>query len=236
MAIVGCASKRNRFLFIFQIDLHAWLRRACTICITSPLITKRIGRAKQKLPRGKLRAAARVIMQRGSLTLADSGPGLSSGSGRGSPLIARGFGSRAYSDEDEIVWLAAEIDSKLEADDELTREWTQRLENAANDLGFHNFRIWLVAPEGFSQTALDQAKNQCDTVRSEIATIRTRKHDSRRHGPSVQGVAARHGRRRARAGRAADHQREHHRVLASVAHQPFELAEGVPVLPARRQP
>src|SRR4029450_6458190 len=75
IAIVGCASKRNRFLFIFQIGLHAWLRRACTICITSPLITKRIGRAQPKLPRGKLRAAARVIMQRGFLTLAHSGPG-----------------------------------------------------------------------------------------------------------------------------------------------------------------
>jgi len=77
MAIVGCAWKLNRFLFIFQIGLPAWLRRACTICIISPLITKRIGRAKQKLPRGKLRAAARVIMQRGFLTLADSAPGLS---------------------------------------------------------------------------------------------------------------------------------------------------------------
>ncbi len=77
MAIAGCASKRNRFLFIFQIGLPAWPRRACTICITSPLITKRIGRAKQKLPRGKLRAAARVITRRGPLTLADSVPGLS---------------------------------------------------------------------------------------------------------------------------------------------------------------
>ena len=70
-------------------------------------------------------------------------------------VAARGFISRTYSDEDEIVWLAAEIDSKLEADDALTREWTQRLENAANELGFRNFRIWLVAPEGLSQAALD---------------------------------------------------------------------------------
>ena len=70
-------------------------------------------------------------------------------------VAARGFSSRAYSDEDEIVWLAAEIDSKLEADEAATREWAERLENAANELGFRNFRIWLVAPEGFSQTALD---------------------------------------------------------------------------------
>src|SRR5437870_9553573 len=77
IAIAGCGSRPNQFLFIFQIGLHAWPRRGCTICITSPLITKRIGRAKQKLPRGKLRAAARVITRRGSLTLADSVPGLS---------------------------------------------------------------------------------------------------------------------------------------------------------------
>lgn len=70
-------------------------------------------------------------------------------------VAARGFSSRAYSDEDEIVWLAAEIDSKLEADDALTREWTERLESAANELGFRNYRIWLIAPEGFSHQALD---------------------------------------------------------------------------------
>ena len=70
-------------------------------------------------------------------------------------IAARGFASRAYTDADEVVWLAAEIDSKLEADENVTREWTERLERAAESLGFANFRIWLVAPEGFSQTALD---------------------------------------------------------------------------------
>jgi serine/threonine-protein kinase RsbW len=70
-------------------------------------------------------------------------------------VAARGFATRSYTDEDEIVWLAAEIDSKLEADEALTREWTERLENAAREIGFANFRIWLVAPEGFSQAALD---------------------------------------------------------------------------------
>ena len=70
-------------------------------------------------------------------------------------VAARGFTSRAYSDEDEIVWLAAEVDSKLEADEALTREWTERLENAAAELGFANFFFFFLAPEGFSQTALD---------------------------------------------------------------------------------
>ena len=70
-------------------------------------------------------------------------------------VVARGFATRAYTDEDEIAWLAAEIDSKLEADERLARDWTDRLEGAAREIGFRNFRVWLVAPEGFSQPALD---------------------------------------------------------------------------------
>jgi hypothetical protein len=45
--------------------------------------------AKQKLQRGKLRAAARVIMQRGFLTLAHSGSGLSLHGGDFSRVPAR---------------------------------------------------------------------------------------------------------------------------------------------------
>lgn len=70
-------------------------------------------------------------------------------------VAARGFSSRAYTDDDEIAWLAAEIDSKLEADEDLAREWCDRLEAAARELGLRRFRIWLIAPEGFSRAALD---------------------------------------------------------------------------------
>jgi serine/threonine-protein kinase RsbW len=66
-----------------------------------------------------------------------------------------GFSDRSYSDDAEIVWLASEIDSKLEADPALTLEWCARLEKAAADLGYPNFKLWLVAPEGFSDAALD---------------------------------------------------------------------------------
>jgi serine/threonine-protein kinase RsbW len=66
-----------------------------------------------------------------------------------------GFTDRAYRDEDHVAWLAAEIDSKLEADYTLTGEWCDRLDQAAAASGFSNHRIWLVAPEGFSDGALD---------------------------------------------------------------------------------
>ena len=76
MATAGCASKRNQSLFIFPIGQRASRQRGCTICITSRPSMKQIGQGKRKSPRGKLRVAARVITQRGSLTLADSVPGL----------------------------------------------------------------------------------------------------------------------------------------------------------------
>lgn len=69
--------------------------------------------------------------------------------------VAIGFQDGSYTDEDEVVWLAAEIDSKMEATRELTEFWCDRLETAALMCDFANYRLWLVAPEGFSPEALD---------------------------------------------------------------------------------
>lgn len=66
-----------------------------------------------------------------------------------------GFSDRAYRDEDEVVWLAAEIDSKLEADPDLTLQWVELLEGAASELGYGKYRLWLIAPEGFSSGAVE---------------------------------------------------------------------------------
>ena len=66
-----------------------------------------------------------------------------------------GFTDRAYLDDDQIVWIAAELDSKLEADVDLVREWCDRLDNAAREANFDSYRIWLVAPEGFSPGAIE---------------------------------------------------------------------------------
>ncbi|MCO6510904.1 MAG: ATP-binding protein, partial [Aridibacter famidurans] len=69
--------------------------------------------------------------------------------------IAFGFEHAEYDDENEILWLAAEIDSKLEASEELTTFWCDRLEMVAVANNIDRFRIWLVAPEGFSPAALE---------------------------------------------------------------------------------
>jgi serine/threonine-protein kinase RsbW len=64
-----------------------------------------------------------------------------------------GFDAADYTDESEIVWLAAEIDSKLEANVELTNEWIERLAQISREADFGRVRIWLVSPEGFSKQA-----------------------------------------------------------------------------------
>ena len=66
--------------------------------------------------------------------------------------IALGF--EQAGDKDDIVWIAAEIDSKLEAAADLAEFWCDRLEMVAASCDFAAFKIWLVAPEGFSDDAL----------------------------------------------------------------------------------
>jgi serine/threonine-protein kinase RsbW len=69
-------------------------------------------------------------------------------------ILGVGFTDRGYRDENETAWLAVEIDSKLEADAAVTQQMCERVESAAAELGYGNHRIWLVAPEGFSDGAL----------------------------------------------------------------------------------
>jgi serine/threonine-protein kinase RsbW len=66
---------------------------------------------------------------------------------------AHGFDAGQYSDASEIVWLAAEIESKLEAGRGVTEVWCDRLMQVARVCGFQRVRLWLVAPEGFSAEA-----------------------------------------------------------------------------------
>ena len=66
-----------------------------------------------------------------------------------------GFSSAFYTADDEIVWLTAELDVKLEAAKDVTEFWCDWLEMVAQSCNFPNFRIWLVSPEGFQDEALE---------------------------------------------------------------------------------
>lgn len=74
--------------------------------------------------------------------------------------VALGFAECDYTDEDEIVWIAAEIDSKLEASKETTEFWCDRLEMVALMCNFPRYKLWLVAPEGFSPEAVETLKQR----------------------------------------------------------------------------
>jgi serine/threonine-protein kinase RsbW len=72
--------------------------------------------------------------------------------------IGHGFDAADYVDENEIIWIAAEIDSKLEATAALTTEWCERLETVAREAKLQRFQLWLVSAEGFSKNASEVLK------------------------------------------------------------------------------
>lgn len=69
--------------------------------------------------------------------------------------VGHGFDSTSYADADAVVWIAAEIESKLEAGRALTEVWLDRLSQVAAGCNFDNVRLWLVTPEGFSTEAIE---------------------------------------------------------------------------------
>jgi serine/threonine-protein kinase RsbW len=68
-------------------------------------------------------------------------------------LVAHTFEDGVYSDAQEVVWLVADIESKLEVDVELARAWTERFDILADRLGFSRVQIWLISNEGFTEDA-----------------------------------------------------------------------------------
>jgi serine/threonine-protein kinase RsbW len=74
--------------------------------------------------------------------------------------VALGFEQSTYTDEDETVWIAVEIDSKLEATKEIAEFWCDRLEMVALVCNFLNYRLWLVAPDGFTPDAVEVLQNR----------------------------------------------------------------------------
>jgi len=68
-------------------------------------------------------------------------------------MVAHAFENAVYADAREVVWLAAEIESKLEVAPDIAEVWLDRLEKLATDAGFRRHQIWLISNEGFSDEA-----------------------------------------------------------------------------------
>ncbi len=70
-------------------------------------------------------------------------------------VVAHGFEGAAYTDANEIVWLVAKIESKLEASRGLVDSSLKILDDLARQSGFVRTQIWLIANEGFSAEATE---------------------------------------------------------------------------------
>lgn len=86
-------------------------------------------------------------------------------------VVGLGFADAAA--RDEIAWIAAEIESKLEASRETAEFWCDRLELAAIHSNFAKYRLWLIAPEGFSDDALAalRERNAFGTSRRQVKLL-----------------------------------------------------------------
>ncbi|HEV2765548.1 MAG TPA: ATP-binding protein, partial [Pyrinomonadaceae bacterium] len=68
-------------------------------------------------------------------------------------VVAHGFDSTPYTDSTESIWLAAEVESKMEVGRALAETWCDRLTQLARACDFERVRLWLVSNEGFSPEA-----------------------------------------------------------------------------------
>jgi len=68
-------------------------------------------------------------------------------------LVAHTFEDGSYADAQEVVWLTADIESKLEVDLDMASAWCERFDRLAENLGFSRYQIWLISNEGFTDEA-----------------------------------------------------------------------------------
>jgi serine/threonine-protein kinase RsbW len=91
-------------------------------------------------------------------------------------LVAHTFEDGIYSDAQEVIWLAVDIESKLEVDVDVALSWCERFEILAANLGFSRYQIWLVSNEGFSDEAnrLLSKRKAFASTRQQLALLAAR--------------------------------------------------------------
>ena len=95
-------------------------------------------------------------------------------------LVAHTFEDGAYSDAQEVIWLTADIESKLEVDVDVARAWCERFETVAATLGFTRYQIWLISNEGFTEEAsrLLSRHKAFSSSRHHLALLTERLHET----------------------------------------------------------
>ncbi len=80
--------------------------------------------------------------------------------GEESSVVAHAFAGGVYTNQNEIVWLVAKVESKLEAEAALVGQWLDLLESVARKSGLIRTQMWLIANEGFSPDAVDLLRSR----------------------------------------------------------------------------
>ena len=100
-------------------------------------------------------------------------------------VVAHTFDDAIYSDAQETVWLATELESKLEVELDLASLWLDRLETMVRLHGFRRYQIWLISNEGFTDEASNflrkrhvytSSKRQLDILFEQIGGSPRREH------------------------------------------------------------
>ena len=96
-------------------------------------------------------------------------------------MVGHGFEAAEYTEENEVVWLVAELEAKLEASRELAEDWCDRLAQLAREAGLENPRTWLIAPEGFSDKASEllNERGAFASSRQQVELLTARLQDER---------------------------------------------------------
>jgi len=107
--------------------------------------------------------------------------------GEESSVVAHAFSGGVYTNQNEIVWLVARVESKLEANTALVEKWLDLLEGVARKSGLVRTQIWLIANEGFSPDANDvlrsrnafgSSRQQFDILTDHLSTGEPRQSDA----------------------------------------------------------
>ncbi len=99
--------------------------------------------------------------------------------GEESCVVAHAFEGATYTDANEVVWLAAKVESKLAADRAAVEKWCERLETLALQSGFVRTQIWLIANEGFDEEAMEllRARNAYSSSQQQFELLTARLSD-----------------------------------------------------------
>ena len=107
--------------------------------------------------------------------------------GEESSVVAHAFSGGVYTNQNEIVWLVARVESKLEANAALVQKWLDLLDGLARKSGLIRAQIWLIANEGFapeaielllSRNAFGSSRQQFDILTDRLGTGEFRQSDA----------------------------------------------------------